>query len=243
MASSRKKPDAPATDKPAETPAKKTARKPKTSVQKTETGVEPEVARKKRTSKKAAAKPGADIAPADIAPASTASSREYDLVIVESPAKAKTINKYLGSKFKVLASYGHVRDLATGRRQAGEEVSGVKIADGWKLRYLVDAGSRSKSKKKKGRRTQREILDELMAAAAKANRVLLASDPDREGESIAWHIADELKLSFAREALAARYDVSPAEISLAHVGRNLVELAKRHQGGMLRRLTGSGRQS
>jgi hypothetical protein len=56
-------------------------------------------------------------------------------------------------------------------------------------------------------------------------------------------IADELKLSFAREALAARYDVSPAEISLAHVGRNLVELAKRHQGGMLRRLTGSGRQS
>jgi DNA topoisomerase-1 len=119
--------------------------------------------------------------------------RGYDLVIVESPAKAKTINKYLGANFKVLASYGHVRDLATTKdRKGGEEVAGIRISDGWKLRYLVDAGSRSK--KRKGRRTQREILDELGAAAAKANRVLLASDPDREGESIAWHIADELNL-------------------------------------------------
>ena len=113
-------------------------------------------------------------------------------MIVESPAKAKTINKYLGSQFKVLASYGHVRDLATGRRQAGEDISGITINDGWKLRYLVDAGN--KAKKKKGRRTQQDILDELGAAAAKAGRVLLASDPDREGESIAWHIVDELGL-------------------------------------------------
>jgi hypothetical protein len=56
-------------------------------------------------------------------------------------------------------------------------------------------------------------------------------------------VADQLRLSFARETLAAKYEVSPAEISLAHVGRNLVELAQRHQGGMLRRLTGSGGQS
>ncbi len=119
-------------------------------------------------------------------------SGNYDLVVVESPAKAKTINKYLGSKYKVLASYGHVRDLATGRKQAGEEIQGIRIADGWKLRYLVDAGS--KKKVRKGRRTQQDILDELAAAATKANRVLLASDPDREGESIAWHIADALNL-------------------------------------------------
>lgn len=116
----------------------------------------------------------------------------YDLVIVESPAKAKTINKYLGSDYKVLASYGHVRDLATGRKQAGEEISGIRIGDGWKLRYLVDAGSRAK--KSRGRRTQRDILDELKSAADNAKRVLLASDPDREGESIAWHIVDELQL-------------------------------------------------
>jgi DNA topoisomerase-1 len=119
-------------------------------------------------------------------------SGNYDLVVVESPAKAKTINKYLGNKYKVLASYGHVRDLATGRKQNGEEIAGIRINDGWKLRYLVDAGS--KKKVRKGRRTQQDILDELGAAAVKANRVLLASDPDREGESIAWHIADALNL-------------------------------------------------
>lgn len=119
-------------------------------------------------------------------------SGNYDLVIVESPAKAKTINKYLGPQYKVLASYGHVRDLATGRRQAGEEVSGIKIREGWKLRYVVDAGRKGQARK--GRRTQQEILDELAAAAQRARRVLLASDPDREGESIAWHIAEALAL-------------------------------------------------
>ncbi len=119
---------------------------------------------------------------------------KYDLVIVESPAKAKTINKYLGSGYKVLASYGHVRDLATTKdRKLKEEVSGIQIENGWKLRYLVDAGAKSKTKKK-GRRTQQDILDELGAAAANANRVLLASDPDREGEAIAWHIQDALGL-------------------------------------------------
>ncbi|MFO0850515.1 MAG: type I DNA topoisomerase [Gemmataceae bacterium] len=170
----------------------------------------PETAAPKRTAKGKAAAPAdttavrkatprrkvAAVTPDGDAPPPAAGGRKFDLVIVESPAKAKTINKYLGGSYKVLASYGHVRDLATGRRQAGEEVSGIKIGDGWKLRYLVDAGS--KSKKRKGRRTQRDILDELKAAADKANRVLLASDPDREGESIAWHIADELQLDPAR---------------------------------------------
>jgi DNA topoisomerase-1 len=176
--SPRKKPTADANGhdpkKPARKPPKKTP-----AAGMTKTGVEPAAARRKRT-----ASANGDGAPRG--------GGNYDLVIVESPAKAKTINKYLGPRFKVLASYGHVRDLATGRKQAGEEVSGIKIGEGWKLRYLVDAGS--KKKKRKGRRTQREILDELAAAAAKANRVLLASDPDREGESIAWHIADELNL-------------------------------------------------
>ena len=120
------------------------------------------------------------------------SGAKVDLVIVESPAKAKTINKYLGPNYKVLASYGHVRDLATGKSLKGEEVSGIDISSGWKLRYLVDAGR--KNKKKTKFKTQREILDELQHAANNANRVLLASDPDREGESIAWHIADELQL-------------------------------------------------
>ncbi len=183
MPSPRKKPTADAGHDPTK-PAKKSATKKTTKA----TGVEPAASRRKRTAAQSAGGNGDD--------APRPGGGGYDLVVVESPAKAKTINKYLGPRFKVLASYGHVRDLATGRKQAGEEVSGIKIGEGWKLRYLVDAGSRTK--KRKGRRTQRDILDELKAAAAKANRVLLASDPDREGESIAWHIADELKLDPAR---------------------------------------------
>jgi DNA topoisomerase I len=175
------------TDKPAsEKPARKSTRKAaKPSDSPPSGAVEPASSRAKR---------GKAAAPTEVS--ETPNQGQYDLVIVESPAKAKTINKYLGNRYKVLASYGHVRDLATGRRQQGEEVSGIKIGEGWKLRYLVDAGA--KSKKRKGRRTQQDILDELATAAKKANRVLLASDPDREGESIAWHIADELKLSEER---------------------------------------------
>jgi DNA topoisomerase-1 len=119
-------------------------------------------------------------------------TRDYDLVVVESPAKAKTINKYLGSSYKVLASYGHVRDLAQ-KKERGEDVAGIRIQDGWKLRYTVDEkGERGAGGRKF--KSPREILNEIGKAAKRADRVLLASDPDREGESIAWHIADELKL-------------------------------------------------
>ena len=166
--------------------AKRKPAKPRAA--KASTGLEPAAARSKRTTKAAI---GAVTRP----PLSPDGSGHYDLLIVESPAKAKTINKYLGNKFKVLASYGHVRDLATGRKQPGEEVSGIRISDGWKLRYLVDAGAKSAKNKGKGkRRTQKDILDELSVAASKATHVYLASDPDREGEAIAWHIADELQL-------------------------------------------------
>ena len=147
-------------------------------------------------------------------------SGNYDLVIVESPAKAKTINKYLGNKFRVLASYGHVRDLATGRKQPGEDISGIKITDGWKLRYLVDAGAKAAASKKKGRRSQQDILDDLRNSAAKATRVLLASDPDREGESIAWHIADELNLA-PESTLRVRFN----EITKTAIQRAMADAA------------------
>ena len=189
MPSPRKKPtDAAAA--PAEKPAARRTIKPKV---KTSTAVEPAKAGAKRKTTAKLPAPGTVRRP----PLNPDGTGHYDLLIVESPAKAKTINKYLGSKFKVLASYGHVRDLATGRRIPGEEVSGIRISEGWKLRYLVDAGAKAAKSggKRKGRRTQMDILEELSAAAAKAGRVLLASDPDREGESIAWHIADELNLN------------------------------------------------
>lgn len=117
-----------------------------------------------------------------------------DLVIVESPAKANTINKYLGGNFKVLASYGHVRDLPKGRRIKGEEVAGVNIAEGWVPRYEVPKPDKTFGRRK----TPQQILTELKKEADKAHNVYLATDPDREGEAIAWHILDELNLDEGR---------------------------------------------
>lgn len=101
------------------------------------------------------------------------------LVIVESPAKAKTIEKYLGSDFVVRASVGHVRDLPKSNKKA------INIEAGFVPHYEV---SPDKTK----------ILSELRSLAKDAKEVFLATDPDREGEAIAWHLADELKLGNAK---------------------------------------------
>ncbi|MRG85411.1 type I DNA topoisomerase [Salinibacillus xinjiangensis] len=94
------------------------------------------------------------------------------LVIVESPAKAKTIERYLGKKYKVKASMGHVIDLPKSQM-------GVDVEENYKLKYITIRG--------KG-----PILKELKTAAKKAKKVFLAADPDREGEAIAWHLARSL---------------------------------------------------
>ncbi|HEY9577499.1 MAG TPA: type I DNA topoisomerase [Pseudobacillus sp.] len=98
---------------------------------------------------------------------------EY-LVIVESPAKAKTIERYLGKKYKVKASMGHVRDLPKSQM-------GVDIENRYEPKYITIRG--------KG-----PVLKELKTAAKKAKKVYLAADPDREGEAIAWHLAHSLDL-------------------------------------------------
>jgi DNA topoisomerase I len=121
--------------------------------------------------------------------------KKGNLIIVESPAKAKTIEKYLGSGFRVRASYGHVRDLPVTGKLRGEDVVGVNIANGWKLRYQVIDRS---EKGGRARRSTEDILNELKREADRAEMVYLAPDPDREGESIAWHIQDELQLDPAR---------------------------------------------
>ena len=82
-----------------------------------------------------------------------AARKKKNLVIVESPAKAKTINKYLGGNFKVLASYGHVRDLPK-RRRKGEVVAGIDIESGWVPTYVVT----EREEGKPGRRTAKDIL-------------------------------------------------------------------------------------
>jgi DNA topoisomerase-1 len=151
------------------------------------------------------------------APANGGTGGKHDLVIVESPAKAKTINKYLGSNYKVLASYGHVRDLPK-RRRKGETVAGIDIEQGWIPTYVVqdkEEGAR------KGRRTPKEILSELKREAARSNRVFLATDPDREGEAIAWHIEDELGLDDARTFRITFNEITKTAVqnAISHPGK------------------------
>src|SRR5258708_8014602 len=96
-----------------------------------------------------------------------------NLVIVESPAKAKTIQKYLGPGYEVLASYGHVRDLPS-------RDGSVKPDEGFAMEWDVDAKSAKRLK---------EIADALKGA----DKLILATDPDREGEAISWHVLEALK--------------------------------------------------
>lgn len=97
------------------------------------------------------------------------------LVIVESPSKSKTIGKYLGNDYKVVSSKGHIRDLAT----SGTYGLGVDIEDGFKPNYIPIKGKSS-------------VIKELKKDVKDSELVYLASDPDREGEAIAWHLKDAL---------------------------------------------------
>lgn len=103
-----------------------------------------------------------------------AEKNKNTLVIVESPAKAKTIEKYLGTGYKVMSSVGHVRDLPKSNKDA------VDIDGGFIPRYIISPG-------------KEKVIKNLQTAAKKADTVLLASDPDREGEAIAWHVAELIK--------------------------------------------------
>jgi DNA topoisomerase-1 len=96
-----------------------------------------------------------------------------NLVIVESPAKAKTINKYLGSNYQVLASYGHVRDLPSKNGSVDPE-------DDFAMLWEVDGKSQKR-------------LSDIAAAMKDADRLILATDPDREGEAISWHVLEVLR--------------------------------------------------
>src|SRR5207253_5221728 len=96
-----------------------------------------------------------------------------DVLVVESPAKAKTINKYLGKGFTVLASYGHVRDLPA-------KDGSVRPDEDFTMSWETD----SKSAKR---------LNEIASALKETDRLILATDPDREGEAISWHVLEILK--------------------------------------------------
>ena len=101
-----------------------------------------------------------------------------DLVIVESPSKTKTIGKYLGSNYKVVSSKGHVRDLAT----SGKFGLGIDVDNNFEPNYVAIPG-------------KTKIINDLKRDAKSADTVYLATDPDREGEAISWHLYDAIKLN------------------------------------------------
>ena len=103
-----------------------------------------------------------------------------NVVIVESPAKAKTINKYLGSNYTVLASYGHVRDLPA-------KDGSVRPDEDFDMSWEVDAKAAKR-------------LNEIADAAKGADTLILATDPDREGEAISWHVLEVLQKKRALSA-------------------------------------------
>ena len=97
-----------------------------------------------------------------------------NLVIVESPAKAKTINKYLGKDYLVLASYGHIRDLPSKNGSVDPE-------NKFEMLWEIDSFSK-------------KYLKEITNAAEDSKKLFLATDPDREGEAIAWHVKEVLEV-------------------------------------------------
>ncbi len=126
-----------------------------------------------------------------------------NLVIVESPSKAKTINKYLGGDFQVLASFGHIRDLPS-------KDGSVRPDDDFAMDYEIS----DKSKK---------YVQEIVKAAQNSKNIYLASDPDREGEAIAWHVVEALK-----EKKALKDDVNIKRVVFNEITKKAVNEAFAH---------------
>jgi DNA topoisomerase-1 len=119
------------------------------------------------------------------------------LLIVESPAKARTIQQYLGNDYEVLASVGHVRDLPKSNKDA------VDIEDGFVPRYVISPN-------------KREVIERIKRAAATASDIFLATDPDREGEAIAWHIKEAVGLIKPKRVVFHEITKAAVEEALAH---------------------------
>lgn len=115
-----------------------------------------------------------------------------NLVIVESPAKAKTIEKFLGADYQVESSYGHIADLPS------KEI-GVDVANGFKPRYEISSDKKA-------------LVSKLKTLAKKADMVWLASDEDREGEAISWHLSEELQLVKAKTKRIVFHEITKTAI-------------------------------
>ncbi|MDI9505403.1 MAG: type I DNA topoisomerase [Clostridiales bacterium] len=119
----------------------------------------------------------------------------YKLVIVESPAKARTISKFLGKNYRVVASNGHVRDLPKSQ-------IGVDVEKGFEPKYITIRG-------------RGEILDKIRKEAKGATKVFLATDPDREGEAISWHLGKVLKIPEDADCRVEFHEITSREVKNA----------------------------
>lgn len=131
------------------------------------------------------------------------------LLIVESPAKARTIQQYLGNQYEVLASVGHVRDLPKSNKDA------VDIEDGFVPKYVIPA-------------EKREVIERIKRAADSASEIYLATDPDREGEAIAWHIKEAVGLKHPKRVVFHEITKQAVEEAIAHP-RSIDEHLRRAQ--------------
>ena len=129
------------------------------------------------------------------------------LVIVESPTKCTTIKRYLGEDYQVVASLGHIRDLAT----SGKGGLGVDIENNFSPRYVVN-------------KDKTHIVYQLSEAAKKADEVILATDPDREGEAIAWHLAQVLGLDINKTKRLEFHEITRVSIGEAMKNPRLIDL-------------------
>ena len=118
-----------------------------------------------------------------------------NLVIVESPAKSKTIEKYLGNDYKVVSSVGHIRDLAT----TGKYGLGVDVDNDFKPSYVPMAG-------------KKKVIAELKKLVKEADKIYLATDPDREGEAISWHLLDTLKIKDSNYLRVLFYEITKDKV-------------------------------
>jgi DNA topoisomerase I len=128
------------------------------------------------------------------------------LVVVESPTKVKTIQKYLDSKFVVKASMGHVRDLPKSQL-------GVDPKKGFKPKYVVSP-------------TKKKVLDDLKKAAEKADALYVATDPDREGEAIGWHLAEELDIAKKNVYRITFNEITERAVKAAFTNPGKIDLKK-----------------
>lgn len=124
------------------------------------------------------------------------------LLIVESPAKAKTISKYLDDKYKVVASIGHIRDLPKSNKSA------IDVASGFVPRYEISAG-------------KEKVVSEISKLAKKADEILLATDPDREGEAIAWHVAEACGIKNPKRVVF--YEITKSAVQKAVTEPRLID--------------------